>query len=47
MGLGGGLDIDPQLEGSFGSMRAMLPMRGLGAKNKSETLNGIKFDSSR
>ena len=29
---GDGLDIYQQLEGSFESMRAMLPMRGLGEK---------------
>ena len=36
---GDGLDMYQQLEGGFGSMRAILPIWGLGAKNGSKTEN--------
>ena len=43
-GWGDVLDMYPQLEGGFGSMHAILPMRGLGAKNGSKTENLKEWD---
>ena len=39
MGWGDGLDMYPQLEGGFGTMHAILPILGLGAKKGAKTEN--------
>ena len=40
----GGLEMYQQLKGGFGSMRAIPPIWGLGAKNGSKTENVKIFD---
>ena len=47
MGWGDGLEMYPQLEGGFGSMRAMLPMWGFGAKNGAKTKSYTECDRAK